>query len=208
MVSGPPTFISTSSATTTRPWPVCSSIVSSTSARSRAGDDVAVVVGVADLGAVERAGALRPALGVVEHRLGAQLERVRRFDPLGRGEGPIVRSRLGLGPVEHVEQRRPRGEVDAEFAEVSGTRVEAGLVQVGGARRQHVFLVVAERVPEVDGERVVTNRIGIVAWIKAGIDEVAVVPVAVGRGVNAAGERVVTFHVVPSKCRIGAWRSA
>ena len=35
MVSGPPTFISTSPATTARPWPVCSSSIPSTSIRSR-----------------------------------------------------------------------------------------------------------------------------------------------------------------------------
>ena len=62
-----------------------------------AGDGVAVVVGEADLGAVELAGALGSALGVLEHRLGAQLDRMRPCDPLPRGEGPIARRLLGLG---------------------------------------------------------------------------------------------------------------
>ena len=45
-----------------------------------AGDDVAVVVRDTDLGAVELAGALGPAFGVLEHRLRAQLERMCPFD--------------------------------------------------------------------------------------------------------------------------------
>ena len=116
------------------------------------GDDVAVVVGEADLGAVELAGALGAAPGVLEHRLGAQLERMGLFGPLGRGEGPVVRRHLGLGRVEHAEQRRPGREVDVELAKVLGGRAEAELVLVAVEK---IVIVPAESVHEVDRERAV-----------------------------------------------------
>ena len=121
-----------------------------------AGDDVAVVVRDADLGAVEHAGTLGPAFGVLEHRLRAQLERMCPFDSLARGEGPVVRRRLGLGRIEHGEQRRPGGEVDAELVVLLGGRAEAELVLVGAPDGQLV-IVVAEIVP---GSRPRTSRCG------------------------------------------------
>ena len=144
-----------------------------------AGDDVAVVVREADLGAVELAGALGPAFGVLPHGLGAKLERMGLLDPLARGEESIVRRRLGLGRIEHVEQRRPGGEVDAEFAEIVGDWANAQRVLVGVADGKFV-IVVAERVPEAKGKRGVTGRIGIVVRIEADV----------GRGVDGAGDRV------------------
>ena len=158
------------------------------------GDDVAVVVGEADLGAVELAGALGAAPGVLEHGLGAQLERMRPFDTLGRGEGPVARRRLGLGRIEHAEQRRPRGEVDAELAVLLGGRVEAELALVGVADGKLVIFVVAENVPDVDRERVAAGRIGIVVPIEADVDEVQV--------------PVVVHCALPPSAWIGAWRVA
>ena len=131
-----------------------------------AGDDVAVVVGEADLGAVEGAGALGSACGVLEHRLGAQLERMRSFDAIGRREGPIVGKLLGLGRVEKPEQRRPGGELDAEFiesAEVLGRCAEADLVRVGVAGEKIVILAVTDHVPVAARERVVPARFAAVA---------------------------------------------
>ena len=143
-----------------------------------AGDDVAVVVRDADLGAVELAGALGPAFGVLEHRLRAQLERMCPFDPFVRGEGPVARRLLGLGRVEHAEQRRPGGEVDAELAVVLRGRVEVELVPVGAPDGKLVIFVVAENVPEADRERAVAGGIGIV--VRPAAD--------VGRGVDDAGK--------------------
>ena len=122
-----------------------------------AGDDVAVVVRDADLGAVEFAGAFGAAFGILEHRLRTQLERMRPFHPFGRGEGPVARRRLGLGRIEHAEQRRPGREVGAEFAEVPGDRVDAQRVLAGVAAGMLVIVVVAKSIPEVDRERVVAG---------------------------------------------------
>ena len=144
-----------------------------------AGDDVAVVVRDADLGAVELAGTLGPAFGVLPHGLGAELERMRPSDPFDRGEGPVVRRHLGLGRIEHGEQRRPRGEVDAEFVVLLGGRAEAELVLVG-APDGKLVIVVAENVPEGDRERAVAGGIGIV--VRPAAD--------VGRGVDGAGKFV------------------
>ena len=175
-----------------------------------AGDDVAVVVRDADLGAVELAGAHGPAFGVLEHGLGTQLERMRPFDPLARRERPIAQGLLGLGRIEHAEQRRPGGEVDVEFAVVLGGRAEAELVLVGVADGELVMIVVAEEVPEVDRERVVAGRIGIVVRLEIDVDETPVVAVGaiVGRGVDDGGERGVALRALPSSTRIGAWRVA
>ena len=145
-----------------------------------AGDDVAVVVRDADLGAVEFAGAVGAAFGILEHRLRTQLERMRPFHPFGRGEGPVARRRLGLGRIERAEQRRPGREVGAELAEVPGDRVDAQRVLAGGAAGMLVIVVVAKSIPEVDRERVVAGRIGIV--VRIGAD--------VGRGVDDAGKCV------------------
>ena len=176
------------------------------------GDDVAVVVRDPDLGAVELAGALGTALGVLEHRLGPQLERMRPFGPFGRGEGSIARPLLGLGRIEHAEQRRPRGAVDVEIAVVLGGRAEAEFVLAGVASGEHVILGVIEIVPEVDGKRVVAGRIGIVVRLEVNVDETQVVPVAVGavvgRGVDDDGERGVALRALPSSTRIGAGRVA
>ena len=156
-----------------------------------AGDDVAVVVREADLGAVELAGALGPALGVVEHRLGPQLERMRPFDPPARGEGPIARRRLGLGRIEHAEQRRPGGEVDAELA-----------VLLGGRAGAELMLVAVEKIV------IVAGRIGIVVRLEADVDGTPVVPDAVGAvggpQVDEVGERAVAPCAPPSGARIGA----
>ena len=159
-----------------------------------AGDDVVVVVRDADLGAVDLTSAHGPALAVLEHRLGPQLERMDLLDPLGRGKGPIARPLLGLGRIEHAEQRRPRGEVDVEFGEVLAARAEAQRVPIGVAVGK-VVIVVVENVPEGGREPVVAGRIGIVVRLKAGVDEAPVIPVAVGafvgREVNDNGKRVL-----------------
>ena len=144
-----------------------------------AGDDVAVVVRDADLGAVELAGAVGPAFGVLEHRFRAQLERMCPFDPLARGERPVAGPLLGLGRVEHAEQRRPGGEVDAELVVLLGGRAEAELVLVGVAAGK-IVIVVAEHVPEADRVRAVAGGIGIV--VRPAAD--------VGRGVDGAGKFV------------------
>ena len=107
----PPTFISTSSATTTRPWPVCSSERPVNLDIVAARDDVAVVVRGADLGAVELAGvrwAPRAAYWSIDSA--RQLERMQplRRHPAGvkgRSSGKL----LGLGRVEKPKQRRPGG---------------------------------------------------------------------------------------------------
>ena len=159
-----------------------------------AGDDVAVVVREADFDAVELAGALGPALGVLEHRLGPQLERMGLLDPLGRGKGPIARPLLGLGRIEHAEQRRPRGEVDVELGEVLGSPAEAQRVPVVVAVGK-IVIVVVENVAEGNRERVVAGQIGIVVRLEADVDEAPVVPAAVGavvgREVNDDGKRVL-----------------
>ena len=147
-VSRPPTFISTSSATTERPSPVRSSSIPSTATTSRPATTSRLLVGQPDLGALERAGAHGAARGVVEHRLGAELERVRSFHPVGGGEGPVVRGRLRLGRIEHREQRRPGRDVDAE---VLGARAGAHRAPVAVGK---FVRVVAERVLEVDQGRV------------------------------------------------------
>ena len=171
------------------------------------GDDVAVVVGVADLGAVERAGALGTAFGVVEHRLGAKLERMRLLCPFGRSEGPVTGRHLGLGRVEHAEQRRPGGAIDAECAELSGARVEAQCVLAGIADDKLVIVVVAGELPEADCERVVAARIGRAVPREIGVDEAPVVPV-VGCGVGDDGGRAVVPGARPSRLRDGASRFA
>ena len=101
-------------------------------------------------------------------------------EPLARGEGPVVRRLLGLGRVEHAEQRRPGGEVDAELVVLLGGRAEAELVLVGVADGKLV-IVVAGNIPEVDRERAVAGGIGII--VRPAAD--------VGRGVDDAGKRVV-----------------
>ena len=130
-------------------------------------DDVAVVVRGADLGAVELAGALGSACGELEHRLGAQLERMQPFDAIGRREGSIVGKLLGLRRVEKPKQRRPGGDVDAELigrTEFLGVCAEAELVLVGVAGEKIVILAVAGHVPPVAArERVVPGRLAAVA---------------------------------------------
>ena len=174
-----------------------------------AGDDVAVLVREADFGAVELAGALGPAFAVLEHRLGPQLERMGLLDSLGRGERPIARPLLGLGRVEHAEQRRPGGEVDVELAEVLAARAEAQRVLAGVAVGKIVIVVVAN-VPEGNRERIVAGRIGIVVRLEAGVDGAPVVPVAVGavvgREVDDDGKRVLAPCALHLGARIGARR--
>ena len=146
------------------------------------GDDVAVVVGVADLRAVERAGAQGSAPGVLEHRserLGPQLERVCPFDAFARAEGPVARSGLALGRIEHAEQRRPGRAVDVELAEVPGAHAEAELLLAGVADGALVFIIVGNRVPEAIGEGGGGVRMEIVAWIEADVDEAPVACAAI-----------------------------
>ena len=207
MRNEPPTFVSTSSATTTRPWPVCLVEHPVDLDRVAPGDDVAVVVAEADLGAVERAGALGAAPGVLEHRLRPQLQRVRTFNSLARGEGPVAGRRLGLGRVEHAEQRRPGGKVDIELAEAPGARAEAQRVLVGASGRALVLVV--EIIPEVDRIRDVDRHIGTVARIAADVGGTPEVAVAVvGRGVDGAGDGIVTLPALPSSPHFGTRRAA
>ena len=153
------------------------------------GDNLAVLVREADLGAVERAGAHSPARGVLEHRLRAELERMGPLDPLARGEGSVVRGRLGLGRIEHAEQRREGGEVDTEIAVVHGRRAQAEPVLVSLAHGKIVILVVvADNVPEADRERVVVGRIG-------------------GRG-STCGRRWTCRKGHPSRCAARAFSSS
>ena len=94
-------------------------------------------------------------------------------------EGLVARRPLGVGRVEHAEQRRPRGEVDVELGVLLGGRAKPELVLVGVAAGK-IVIVVAENVPEVDRERAVAGRIRIV--VRPAAD--------VGRGVDDAGNCV------------------
>ena len=181
------------------------------------GDDVAVVVGETDFGAVEASGALGPALGVLAHRLGAQLERMGAVGSLGRFERPVVVGRLFLHPIERVEQRRPGGGVGVGRVGFPGARSEAGPGLVGIAVEPVVVvivvvIVVVEGVPGVDRERVVARRIGSVDRFGAGVDEVPVVPDEVGAvpGGEAEGERDRSTApcALSERVRIGARRLA
>ena len=166
------------------------------------GDDVAVVVAETDLGAVERAGALGAARGKLEHRLGPQLERMRPFHPFGRCKRPVARRRLGLGRVEHPEQRRPGGEFDVEVAVSLGARSEVELE----------LIVVAEVVAEVDRERVWAVHVGIVALIEVDPSETPDVTVTVRAdvrlGADGVGNRTVALGALTSVIRIGTWRDS
>ena len=149
--------------------------------------------------AVEPAGALGPAFGVKEHRLGAQLECVPPFDTLGRGERPVAWTHFGLGRVEHVVQRRPGGELDAEFAQVPVNRTDAERIRAGVGER----VIVAVNVPDAGRVRGGGGRIAVIARTVSRLDDAHGVSVGVGGRFCADGGRTVV-----SRAPIGGWRIA